>query len=466
MLDGYPQIPDCVDVEQALLGAILLDNSTLDRIPPIEPADFSDDAHARLFGIMRTMYGEGQIASPLTLRRYVSDWEPINPKLTFADYVARLVEAVPSLRDAPAYALTVREMAIRRKLFGLGTDLVRWAGLPEATVAGMADEAVAALDEILSVARIDPGVSVSIGQGLVDVLSDLSSEHCDDSIPTGLKSMDAALVGGWQRQQYIILAGRPSMGKTTAALSMMLRTAKAGHGVLFLSLEMPAKHVVARALADIAYAGDRRIAYNEIIGRKVDARHVSYLHDASQAYRQLPLLIEDRQGLSVAEIGARVRAVKDQMARDGAKLGLVVIDHLGFVKPPDRYRGSRVNEVTEISAAIKQIAKEQDLAVMLLCQLNRGTEGRENKRPTLSDLRDSGSLEQDADVVLFTYREAYYLERLKHEPGSQAECDREAKLQAFQNMLELVIAKNRNGEPRTVTVWCDMGANAIRDLAR
>ena len=142
----------------------------------------------------------------------------------------------------------------------------------------------------------------------------------------------------------------------------------------------------------------------------------------------------------------------------------MVIDHLGFIRASDRYRGNRVHEVTEISSGLGQIAKENDIALVVLCQLNRGTEGRENKRPTLADLRDSGSLEQDADVVIFCYREAYYLERNKCDPGSQMELERQTNLEAYRNVLELLVSKNRNGPTSAITCYCDMGANVVRDL--
>jgi replicative DNA helicase len=172
-----------------------------------------------------------------------------------------------------------------------------------------------------------------------------------------------------------------------------------------------------------------------------------------------------RRVKAIAEIASRVRAQAQRFEREGVKLGLVVIDHLGFIKASDRYRGNRVHEVTEISAGLGQIAKEHDVALIVLSQLNRGTEGRENKRPSLSDLRDSGSLEQDADVVLFCYREAYYLERTKHDPGSQAELKRQTELEATRNTLEVIVAKNRMGPTGIVNLFCDMGCNAVRGLA-
>ena len=153
------------------------------------------------------------------------------------------------------------------------------------------------------------------------------------------------------------------------------------------------------------------------------------------------------------------------MERAGKRLGLVVVDHLGLVKASSRYAGDKVQETGEICDALASLAKDQDIAVLALHQLNRGTEGRENKRPTMADLRNSGDVEQDADVICFAYRESYYLERAKYDAGSQAELQRQASLEGTRNTLEIIIAKQRNGEPTTVTLYCDMACNVVRDLA-
>jgi replicative DNA helicase len=153
------------------------------------------------------------------------------------------------------------------------------------------------------------------------------------------------------------------------------------------------------------------------------------------------------------------------MERAGQSLDLVVVDHLGLIRPSGRYAGNKVQEVGEVSDALATLAKDQNVAVLALHQLNRGTEGRENKRPTLADLRNSGDLEQDADLVCFAYRQSYYLERMKCDPGSQAELQRQTELEACRNTLDILIAKNRNGPTDTVTLFCDMASNVIRDLA-
>jgi len=282
-------------------------------------------------------------------------------------------------------------------------------------------------------------------------------------ITSGSVDLDK-VTGGWRRQQFGIIAGRPSMGKTALATSLMLRTAKAGLGVLYFSLEMPATALAARCLTDLAYGQQTRIAYSEALAGKLQEREVSILGTVAGSYAKLPLVIDDQRGLTMAEVAARTRAEAQRMARDGVSLALVVVDHLGLIKPSGRYSGNKVLETGEVSDALASLAKEQNVAVVALHQLNRGTEGRENKRPTLADLRNSGDLEQDADIVCFAYREAYYLERNKFDAGSQHEMQRQTELDACRNTMEVLIAKNRNGATTTVNLFCDMASNAIRDL--
>lgn len=464
MLDQtHRQPPANIEAEQALLGAILLENSILDRIAGIvTPEDFSDSIHALVFTAALEMHADQRHVSPITLKPHLEGIE-ING-IPAWKYLGTVMAATPTIANAKAYAETVRDQSIRRNLFVLGEDLMNASTMPTATAGEIASEAVSALDNVLAIARGKSRKPVAFGDAMSDLLDQVLNDDGRSRITTGLLDLDKALSGGWRRKQYAILAGRPSMGKTTVATSAMLRTAKAGHGVLMLSLEMPTEEVTARAMTDLAYSSTRRIAYNAFRANQISDGDLAQMGQAGAMFRKLPLVIDDQRGLTIAEIGARIRAQAQRFEKDGVKLGLVVIDHLGFIKASDRYRGNRVHEVTEISSGLGQIAKEQDIALLVLCQLNRGTESRENKRPTLADLRDSGSLEQDADVVIFTYRESYYLERMKNDPGSQAEIQRQAALDGCRNTLELLISKNRNGPTTTVTCFCDMGSNAVRDL--
>lgn len=466
MLDRLAErrVPHNIEAEQALLGAILIDNSALDRLGSLEPSDFYEPLHAHLFAIATAMRAESRPVTPVTLAQHVAEWPAIADNLSAQQCVARMMVEAPSIQSAPAYAETIREQAARRQLMGVADDLVVASLNAEATVSQIASAAVSALDHVLSISRPSARKAVALGQAMSDALDAIQNDDGSSRITTGLTDLDKVLSGGWRRKQYAILAGRPSMGKTTIATSAMLRTARAGHGVLFLSLEMPTEQVAARALTDLAYASTQRTAYNALMANQVTDHQLKMIAEAYRQFRTLPLVIDDERGLTIAEIGARIRAQQQRFTKAGITLGLVVIDHLGFIRASERYRGNRVHEVTEISAGLGQIAKDLNIALVVLSQLNRGTEGRENKRPTLADLRDSGSLEQDADVVIFAFREAYYLERMRCDAGSQQEIQRQTELDACRNTMDLLVSKNRNGPTTTVTLYCDMGSNAVRDL--
>jgi len=458
--------PGSVEAESALLAALLHDNAAIDRVQGIvEASDFAEPIHAHLFGAMVAMRQEDRTASPITLRPHLEGWPDITADLTAVGYLNRLAVRGLATLDAMGYAQAVRELAARRKLYMLGHDLIDASANAELPIDSIASEAVTALDNVLALSRAKQAKPVSIGDAIRDALDSVLNDDGSAIITTGLKDLDKTLGGGWRRKQYAIIAGRPSMGKTTLATSAMLRTAKAGYGVYFLSLEMAAREISLRSVSDLCYSSRSRVEYNNLSAGKSSQGDWASVALATDEYRRLPLVIDDSGRPTIAEIASRVRAQAQRFERDGGKLGLVVIDHLGFIKASDRYRGNRVHEVTEISAGLGQIAKEHDVCLIVLSQLNRGTEGRENKRPSLSDLRDSGSLEQDADVVLFCYREAYYLERTKHDPGSQAELKRQTELEATRNTLEVIVAKNRMGPTGIVNLFCDMGCNAVRGLA-
>jgi replicative DNA helicase len=457
------QPPANLEAEQALLGAIMIENAVLDRIAGIlEASDFSESIHAHVYAAAVRMRQSGELVSPLTLRAHVDGLEAGD--LPVWKYLGKVAAQTPSIANAVAYAETVKDQAARRRLFELGEDLMAVSRNPAIATSDMASQAVTALDHVLAISSSKKRQAVPLGSAMADVLDQVMNDDGSTRITSGLHDLDKVLCGGWRRKQYAILAGRPSMGKTTVATSAMLRTAKAGHGVLMLSLEMPTEQVAARAMTDLAYTSLRRTQYNAFLSGQCNEQELKLIADAGSQFRKLPLVIDDERGLTIAEIGARIRAQAQKFEKAGIRLGLVVIDHLGFIKASERYRGNRVHEVTEISAGLGQIAKELDIALVVLCQLNRGTESRENKRPTLADLRDSGSLEQDADVVIFTFRESYYLERMRCDAGSQAELQRQTDLEACRNTLELLISKNRNGPTTTVTLYCDMGSNAVRDL--
>lgn len=455
--------PANISVEQALLGAILIDNAVIDRIAGIiQPEDFCDSVHANVFALCQSMRRDDIEASPITLRQHVERFPDIG-NLPVWKYLVRLATEAPSIAGAKGYAEAIRDYSARRKLFDAGYEMIEASTNPNVPVSQTASLAVQSLDHVLSIARTKSRAPMTFREAAEDYINSIATDDGADRIPTGSDDLDKA-IGGWRRKQLIILGGRPSMGKTTIANSLMLRTAKAGHGVLMFSLEMPTRSLMARCLSDLSWSPGRKLPYSDALAGRHQEIDIYFLAETAKSLRSLPFIIDDQRGITMAEIAARTRAAAQKMERDGIKLGLVIVDHLGLVKPTGRYAGNKVQEVGEISDALATLAKEQDVAVLALHQLNRATEGRENKRPGMADLRNSGDIEQDADVILFAYRESYYLERMKCDAGSQAEVQRQTALDGCRNTLELQIAKARNGEPRTLTLYCDMSCNVIRDL--
>lgn len=465
MLDGiYRAPPHDIELEQAIFGAILARNENLDRMADLEPADFYDPTHRALFAAMREQWATSRAVNTATLRGAVNGLPDVADGVPFAEYVRRLI-LLGDTTNLAALVEAQRDYANRRRMVATAQGLFDAACDMGQRVRDVAGRGVANLDDVLSNSRAKTKTRYSLGEAMEAAVNASIEDDGADIITTGIGDLDRVL-GGWRRKQLAILGGRPSMGKTSIANAAMLRTAKAGYGVICFSMEMSLRALAARCLSDLSWSPDRRIPYADALANRLTDRDLQLWAQTTIAHKGLPLVIDEQRGLTIAEIAARTRAEAQRMERAGQKLGLVVVDHLGLVKPTSRYAGDKVQEVGEISDGLASLAKEQDVAVLALHQLNRGTEGRENKRPTMADLRNSGDIEQDADVICFAYRESYYLERLKCDAGTQAELQRQAALEGCMNTLELIVAKNRNGEPKTITLFCDMACNVVRDLAR
>jgi replicative DNA helicase len=253
------------------------------------------------------------------------------------------------------------------------------------------------------------------------------------------------------------------MGKTALALCVARATSAANEATLFFSLEMGGVSLSDRQLADAAYDHRHKIPYYDIANGTVSDAQAQRLIDAARVQRDWPLTIDPAPGLTVSQITARARKHKQMLERQGKRLGPVIVDHMHIVRPSNRYSGARVNEVGEISAALKGLAKDLDVPVIALAQLSRALESREDKRPSMADLRDSGAIEQDADTIIFVYREAYYLER-ETAPNQEREATRIDRLLDSKDQLEAIVAKQRNGPTGTVKLFCDIACNAVRDL--
>jgi replicative DNA helicase len=461
---GAPVI--AVEIEQALLGAILHDPNVLDRIDgQLVADDFSEQLHRRLF---ESFASARQAGHHIDLRLAIAALGPdvasqVTPELTAAQYVARLASEAVGTQSAKSYAHSVRDAADRRRLIETA-DRIKACATSTRPVSDLAIEAIEDLDVIASMQTASHLSAVDIGTAAERLVEEMTVRMQNPStitgITTGLTDLDRK-TGGYQRGELTIVAGRPGMGKSGFAASSARQSGAAVH---YFSLEMTAEALTARALTDAIYDHRDPIAYSDLIaGRFADDAQAQRIVDAQREFH-LPIRIDAQAGLSVQQIAARARKYQQSLQRRGADLDIVVVDHLHLVRASDRYRGNKVAEVTEVSAGLKALAKDLNVAVVALAQLNRAVENRDDKRPNLSDLRESGSIEQDADLVLLLFREAYYLRQSCANPVE--EDARVARELEVRHRLEVDIAKARNGPTGTVTLFFDAAANAVRNLSR
>lgn len=474
-LTGGPQrvVPSNLPAEQNLLGAILLDNAVIERIDDrLRAEHFYDPLHGRIFNTMFRLIERGQLANPVTLKSFFTGTDD------FADdgaeaYLGELADGVISIAQAPDYARTIHEAHLRRELITVGDGIVHDASHPDVDVTAQTQiesaEAqlfrLAETDEAGSGLRsFDSVMAASVNQADIARKSD---GHLSGA-STGLTDLNN-LLGGLHRSDLIILAGRPAMGKTALATNMAFhsatttRTGEVAAPVAFFSLEMASEQLGTRILSERA-----QIDSEQIRRGRLDSTEFDRLISASNEIGTAPFFIDDTPSLSVSQLASRARRLKRTSG-----LGLIVVDYLQLLTAQLGLRAeNRVQEISNISRTLKAIAKELDVPVLALSQLSRAVEQREDKRPNLSDLRESGSIEQDADVVIFVYREEYYLskrepERDLRETEEQFNAKNDAymaKLQASENKAEVIVAKQRHGPTGSVNVHFEKRFTHFTDL--
>ena len=460
--------PHNIDAEQALLGAIMINNDALgvvDRL--IEPEHFFEPIHQKIYGVTASLIRAGNLVTPITLKSHLpADLDIAG--MSLGQYLARLCAEATTVINAPDYAATVRDLAHRRALMTIGQEMQALAvGAPvDFSPDMLAQEMVERIDEIMAT-RTETHVSrISVGEAAAQAVDQMCAHMARGGaiggITTGFKSLDKK-IDGWHRGEYAIYAGRPGMGKTGSILSSAFKTASAGFNGLFFSLEMTAASLAKRIVSDLLYNPADPIPYFRIASGEVAEREAERVADAARGLRDLPLIIEQEPSLTVSQIGARARKHARVLERQGKTLDVMYVDHIHIIKPSDRYGGNRTAEITEISSGLKALAKELNIPVVALAQLNRGVESREDRRPNMADLRDSGSLEQDADLIIFLYREQYYLEQQSSSDPIK-EDRRIARLAEVRNKLDLIIAKQRNGPTGPLQIFFNAASNAADDL--
>jgi len=472
----YRSAPHNIEAEQALLGAILVNNEAFYRVSDfLEPEHFYEPIHQQIYALAAQLIRAGKIASPVTLKTFLpADFELGG--LSASQYLARLAAEATTVINAADYGRTVRDLSVRRSLISIGEHMVNAAYDAPVDFAPRAqiEEAERRLYELAETGRYGAGFQ-RFAQALTTAVDMAARAYQRDGklsgLATGLRDLDAKM-GGMQPSDLIILAGRPGMGKTALATNIAYNVARAwtgemradGHlhtvngGVVgFFSLEMSAEQLATRIISErtgIPSSTIRRGAIRESDFEKIK--------DVAIELQNLPFYVDETGGLTVAQLAARARRLKRQRGLD-----LLVIDYLQLLQGSLRRAAEgRVHEVTEISSSLKALAKELNVPVLAISQLSRQVESREDKRPQLADLRESGSIEQDADVVLFVFREEYYLSNKEPRPGSEEHLKWQTAMAAVHGKAEIIIGKQRHGPTGTVQVQFDAAVTRFDDLAR
>ncbi|WP_371223732.1 replicative DNA helicase [Roseovarius sp. 2305UL8-3] len=466
-------MPHSIEAEQQLLGAILTNNDIYDRVASIiGPQHFYDPVHARIYEVAAARIAKNNLASPVTLKAFLEDDEGLK-ELGGPTYLARLAGAAISSFAVRDYAQIIYDMAIRRELIGLGHDIAGKAQKSEVDLEPREQivQAEQALYQLAEQGQSESGFQ-SFLKAVTDAVNVANAAYQREGglagIATDLTDLDSKL-GGLHKSDLLILAGRPSMGKTSLATNIAYNIAKAyrrgtrpdgtegaidGGVVGFFSLEMSAEQLAGRILAEASEISSHKIRQGDMTEGEF-RRFV----EAAKTLESCPLFIDDTAAIPIAQLAARARRLKRTHGLD-----LLIVDYLQLVRGTS---DNRVQEIGEISMGLKAIAKELEIPVIALSQLSRQVEARDDKRPQLSDLRESGSIEQDADVVMFVYRGEYYKEREKPDDNNaEAMAAWMEDMERLHGKAEVIIGKQRHGPIGTVELSFEPQFTRFGNLAR
>ena len=473
---GYRSPPSNIEAEQALLGAILVNNRAYERVSEfLRSEHFLEPLHGRVYEALETLISRGQVANPVTLKAGFDRDEDF-AELGGAAYLARLAGSAVTVVNARDYGTNIHDLYLRRRLIDLGEDTVNEAyGHDLATTAmNQIESAEQKLYDLATVGDYEGGFQdfrSVLTQTIETTKWAYKREGKLTGVATGLTDLDN-LLGGLHNSDLIILAGRPSMGKTALATNIAFRAAKkydterdedgnervvAGAVVGFFSLEMSAEQLAMRILAE-----ESGVASDSIRRGSLSNADFEKIVRASQELQKAPLFIDDTPALTVSALRTRARRLQRQHG-----MSLIVVDYLQLVSSgkPSR-QDNRVQEVAEITRGLKTLAKELDVPVLALSQLSRQVEQRDDKRPQLADLRESGSIEQDADVVMFIFREEYYKAREEPREGSDEYETWQASMDQIHNLAEIIVAKQRHGPIGKVLLQFESRFTRFANLAK
>ncbi len=458
--------PSNLEAEQALLGSILVNNDIIDEIANIiNPTSFYDPAHTKIYEVIETLNNKGMIANPITLKNFFEK-DNMLEEVGGTEYLVKLTRFSSSTKQAVDYAKIIHEMYLRRELVIISEDLtsetLNAKDQNAEKIIEKTEKSLFDLAERGSFSQSFLKFNQALDQTIEMATLAMKNDKGIVGVPTGLTDLDEKL-GGLHKSDLIILAGRPSMGKTAlatniayhAAQSLLSRQEKSS--VAFFSLEMSSEQLSTRILSEQA-----RIKSDDIRRGKVTEEEINRYIETSRNIYNLPLFIDETPAITIATLSNRARRIKRLFG-----LNLIVVDYIQLMRASSVSKSDgRVQEISEITQGLKALAKELSVPVLALSQLSRAVEQRDDKQPQLADLRESGSIEQDADVVMFVYREAYYLERKQPKLGSIEHAEWQSKMNDVNGLADIILGKQRHGPTGTIKVEFEGIYTKFKDLSK
>tara|TARA_B100001245_G_scaffold17423_1_gene11561 strand:+ start:593 stop:2020 length:1428 start_codon:yes stop_codon:yes gene_type:complete len=458
------QMPCNIEAEQALIGSILVSNDIYDEVTAIiDSKKFFDPIHTKIYETIEKLIAKGLLANPITLKNFFENNEGLK-ELGGQEYLIKITRFSTSIKQAIDYANIIQEMHVRRELIKISESVLNEASTNNQITTGEeiiqnAEKSLFDLAERGHFNRSFLKFESALKQTIEMARSAYQNEEGIVGVPTGLTDLDTRL-GGLHKQDLVIIAGRPSMGKTALATNIAFHAAKniekkgAKSTVAFFSLEMSSEQLATRILSE-----QSKIRSNDIRRGKVSEKEFEQFIETSKNIFELPLYIDETPAITISAISNRSRRIKRLFG-----LELIVVDYIQLMKSIGKKEFNRVQEISEITQGLKALAKELNVPVLALSQLSRQVEQRDNKKPQLSDLRESGSIEQDADVVMFVYREAYYLENKEPTLGSVEHAEWQQKMDEISRLADIMIGKQRHGPTGNVKVEFEAMYTKFKDL--
>ena len=448
--DKFKELPNNIEAEQAVIGSILVSNDIFDEINTIVSSiDFYDPLHQKIFEAIESLIYKGMLANPITLKNYFKDEKD---DINVPEYLVKVTKFSTSVRQAVEYSKIIYDMFVRRELIKISEETIDNAKLNDLDTSGQTiiENSERQLFDLAEKGSFSSSL-IKFDDAMKQTIEMASAAYKNEGgivgVPTGLKDLDDKL-GGLHQSDLIIIAGRPSMGKTSLATNIAFNAAQKlqdsskKSSIAFFSLEMSSEQLSTRIISEQA-----RISSNDIRRGRISDDQFDKFLETSKNIAELPLYIDETPAISIAALSNRARRIKRLFGLD-----MIVVDYIQLMRGTTSNKDGRVQEISQITQGLKAIAKELAVPVVALSQLSRQVEQRDDHKPQLADLRESGSIEQDADVVMFVYREGYYLSRKEPREATVEHAEWQAKMNEVAHLAQIIIGKQRHGPIGNVTL--------------